>query len=230
VSERSKLRVGFVRDIAFQACWFSLLLLSPLSASAAPGALKLESIGACNEPSVPDSVRKELATNGYRVTVEGGSTVELWPRAKISPAPKMREDQTYALGASTFVGVLHSTANMRDYRGNAIPAGFYNLRYQLQPADGDHLGTSPTPDFVLLTPPAADPDPGKAYRFDELIELSRKVTGKKHPGPLNLVPPDTNEFPSVKTDSDDHTILFFKIKTESGEFPMALVIKGSTSS
>jgi hypothetical protein len=218
-----------VSNVVLLICW-SCLLLSASPANAAPGVLKLENIGACNESSVPDSVRRELAQNGYRITLEGGSTVEVWPRSKIAADPKVRDDQTYTLAPSTFVGVIHFSTSTRDYRGNAIPGGFYNLRYALQPADGDHLGTSPTPDFVLLIPPAADPEPDKAYRFDQLVELSRKVTGKRHPGPLNLAPPDTKEFPSVKTDSDDHTILFFKTKTESGELPVALVIKGTTTS
>ena len=227
---RPRIRLDLRREIALQICWFSFLLLPASLATAASGALKLESIGPCNESSVPDSIRRDLVQSGYRVTLEGNSTVEMWPSAKISAGSKARDDQTYALAPSTFVGLIHFSTNTRDYRGNAIPAGFYNLRYALQPADGDHLGTSPTPDFVLLVPPAVDPDPNKDIRFDQLVELSRKATGKKHPGPLNLVPPDAKEFPSVNTDSDDHTILFFKMKTDSGELPMALVIKGTTTS
>jgi hypothetical protein len=204
-----------------------LLLSSVARAAAAP---KLESIGPCSEASVPDSLKKELAQLGYRVTLADGSIVEFWPSAQITPAAKPREDATYNLAPSTFAGVIHFSVNTRDYRGDAIPAGFYNLRYQLQPTDGDHLGTSPTPDFLLLVPPAQDTDPNKTYSFEQLIELSGQVTGKKHPGPLNLVPPDAKTFPSVNTDSEDHTILFFKLKTQSGELPMALVIKGTTSS
>lgn len=206
----------------------SIVLL--LSAMAAAATLKLENIAACSDASVPDSVKKDLAQQGYRVTLADGSLVELWPGAQITSAAKAREDATYALAPSTFAGVIHFSNNTRDYRGDAIPAGFYNLRYQLQPTDGDHLGTSPTPDFLLLVPPPLDTDPNKTYSFEQLIELSAQATGKKHPGPLNLAPPDAKTFPSVNTDSEDHTILFFKIKTQSGELPMALVIKGTTSS
>ena len=207
---------------------FSIVLLVSATVAAAP--LKLENIGSCNETSIPDAIKKDLAQEGYRVTLADGSTVELWPRAQILPGTKGREDATYTLVPSTFAGVIHFSNNTRDYRGDAIPAGFYNLRYQLQPTDGDHLGTSPTPDFLLLVPPSVDTDPNKTYSFEQLIELSGQVTGKKHPGPLNLVPPDAKQFPSVNTDSEDHTILFFKIKTQSGELPMALVIQGTTSS
>lgn len=197
-----------------------------LAAFAAP---KVDTIGACNDASVPDSIKKALAPKGYRVTLDDSSVVELWPRAQVSTVPKAREDATYSLARSSFLGVIHFEKNTRDYRGDAIPGGFYGLRYELQPNDGDHLGTSPTPDFLLLVHPADDNDPEHIYQFQQLIDLSRQVTGKKHPAPLNLVPAEAKEFPSVTTDPDDHTILFFKIMTQSGELPMGLVVKGTTT-
>jgi len=205
------------------ACAATLLFTSV--AFAAP---KLDTIGACTESSVPDSVKKALDNHGYRVTLDDGSTVELWPRAQVSTAAKAREDATYSLLPSTFAGVIHFVKNTRDYRGDAIAAGFYNLRYELQPNDGDHLGTSPTPDFLLLVPPAGDNDPEHTYQFQQLVDLSKQITGK-HPAPLNLVPADAKDYPSVTTDPDDHIILFFKVRTQSGELPLALVVKGTTT-
>jgi hypothetical protein len=200
-----------------------------LFASFAFAVPKVDTIGACSDASVPDQIKKALAPQGYRVTLDDGSAVELWPRAQLSRGTKAREDATYALAVSAFAGVIHFEKNTRDYRGNAILAGFYNLRYGLQPNDGDHLGTSPTPDFLLLVPPAADTNPDQSFDFKALVDLSRQATGKKHPGPLNLVPADAKEFPSVTTDMDDHTILFFKVKTQSGDLPMGLVVKGTTT-
>jgi len=205
---------------------FVALFAIPTTLSAAP---KVETAGSCTEVSVPDSIKKVLATQGYRVTLDDGSVVELWPRSEVSGSSKAREDATYALPTSVFIGMIHFEKNTRDYRGDSVPAGFYNLRYALQPNDGNHLGTSPTPDFLLLTPPSADSDPEHTYSFDQLVDVSRQVTGKKHPAPLNLVPADAKEFPSVTTDPDDHTILFFKAKTQSGELSLALVVKGTTT-
>jgi hypothetical protein len=153
----------------------------------------------------------------------------LWPRAQVSTAAKSREDATYALAPSTFIGVISFDKNMRDYRGDAVPAGTYHLRYELQPNDGNHLGTSPTPDFLLLVPTAADPDPERSYSFEQLVDLSRQVTGNKHPAPLNLLPPDTKNLPLVSKDSDEHTILSLRLKTQSSDLPVALVIKGTTT-
>jgi len=200
-----------------------------LVATTAWAAIKVGTIGPCGDTSVPDSIKKVLANQGYQVTLDDGSSVELWPRAQLAASAKAREDATYGLARSTFVGVIHFEKNTRDYRGDAIPAGFYNLRYELQPNDGNHLGTSPTADFLLMVPPGTDADPEHIYTFEQLVDLSRQVTGKKHPAPLNLVPADAKEFPSVTTDPDDHTILFFKVKTPSGELPVALVVKGTTT-
>ena len=212
----------FERSLVCVGC----LLFIVTSSLAAP---KVTTIGPCTDSSLGDSVKKVLAAQGYKVTFDDGSSVQFWPRGEITAPGKAREDATYPLARSTFLGVIDYEKSTRDYRGDAIPAGYYSLRYELQPNDGDHLGTSPTPDFLLLVAPAADTDPEHAYDFQQLVDLSRQVTGKKHPAPLNLVPADAKEFPSVATDPDDHTILFFKVKTRSGDLPMALVVKGTTT-
>jgi hypothetical protein len=200
-----------------------------LTATLTSAANKVEAVGPCTDPAVPSSLQKVLATEGYRVTLNDGSTVDLWPPVQITSAVKAREDATYALTPSTFVGVIHFEKSTRDYRGNAIAAGTYNLRYELEPNDGDHLGTAPTPDFLLLVPPASDANPEQRYTFEELVALSRQVTGKKHPAPLNLVPPDAKVYPSVSSDPEDRTVLFLKIKTADGYLPLALVVKGTTN-
>jgi hypothetical protein len=190
---------------------------------------KVDKIGPLADPAIPDAVKRALAPEGYRVTLDDGSTVDLWPRAQISTASKPREDATYMFAPSIFLGVIHFAKNTRDYRGDSIPAGTYNLRYALQPSDGNHLGTSPTPDFLLLVPPSADSNPDASYSFEQLVDLSRQVTGKKHPAPFNLIPSEAREFPSVSSDTEDHTILSFKLKTQSGDLPIALVVKGTTT-
>ena len=200
-----------------------------LAATLVVAAAKLDTAGPCTDPAVSDAVKKALAAQGYRVTLDDGNVVTVWPRAEVPTAAKGRDDATYSLPVSAFVAVIHFDKDTRDYRGNAIKAGTYNLRYAIQPSDGDHLGTSPTPDFLLAVPPAADTDPAATYTFDQIVDLSRQVTGKKHPAPFNLVPPDAKQFPSVFADNEEHTILAFKVKTSSGDLPLALVVKGTTT-
>jgi len=173
-------------------------------------------------------VKQVLAGRGYQVTLDDGSTANLWPAAQIQTSGKVREDATYRLAPSTFFGVIVFAKNTRDCRGNLIPAGAYNLRYELQPNDGAHLGVTPTPDFLLLVPAAADRDPDQTYSFEQLVSLSKQVTGKNHPAPMNLVPADATQFPSVVTDAEEHTILYIKVKTQSGELSVGLVVKAPT--
>ena len=130
-------------------------------------------MGPCTDAAVADAVKKALAPQGYRVTLDDGSTVDLWPPARIQTSDKTREDATYPLAPSLFFGVIHFAKNARDSRGNAISAGTYNIRYELQPNDGNHLGTSPTPDFLLLVPAAADTNPARSYSFDRVITSQR---------------------------------------------------------
>jgi hypothetical protein len=203
-----------------------VVLMFTTIALAAP---KLETVGPCSDSSVPDAVKKALATQGYKVTLDNGDTLTVWPAAQVKQASKGRDDVIYQLTPSQFVGVIHFDKNTKDYRGNAIQAGTYNLRYEIQPSDGDHLGTAPTVDFLLLVPTAADSDPNATFNFDQMVGLSRQATGKKHPAPMNLVPPDAKQYPSVFNDNEEHTILAFKVKSQSGEVSFALVVNGTTT-
>ncbi len=204
---------------------FALVLLAATALLAAP---KVETTGPCTESAVPDPVKKVLAGQGYHVTLNDGSTANLWPAAEFKTSSKARNDATYEIAPSTFFGVIVFAKNTRDCRGNMIPAGAYNLRYELQPNDGAHLGVAPTPDFLLLVPAAADANPAQTYSFEQLVGLSKQVTGKNHPAPMNLVPADATQFPSVITDTEEHTILYIKVKTQSGELPLGLVVKAPT--
>ena len=205
-----------------------VFLLVLVAASSVLAAAKVETTGPCTESAVPDTIKKVLAAQGYRVMLDDGSAVNLWPAAQIQAISKAREDATYGFAPSTFFGVIALTKNMRDCRGNTIPAGAYNLRYELQPNDGAHLGVTLTPDFLLLVPAAADGNPSQTYSFEQLVGLSKHVTGKNHPAPMNLLPADATQFPSVVTDTEEHTILYFKVKTQSGELPVGLVVKAPT--
>ena len=95
------------------------------------------------------------------------------------------------LAESTLVGVLHYPKGGSDYRGQTISAGFYTLRYELMPSDANHLGAAPNRDFLLLVPAASDADPNAVFKFPDLVALSEKATGTRHPGPLSLVQSET---------------------------------------
>jgi len=109
-----------------------------------------------------------------------------------------------------------------------VPAGFYTLRYELIPNDGNHLGVAPSRDFLLMIPVASDSDPSKTLKLQEVIALSRQASGTKHPAPLSMLQPEGGTAAAITKDDEDHYIFSAGIKLASGEdMPFALVVKGT---
>ena len=207
---------------------FALLLLA---ASLAAQTAKLEPLGALTDAAVPDAVKKVLDTKGYRVHLSDGSALcDIWLRPQLAAAAKKGpSDALYSqVGESTLFGVISFPTAASDFRGQAIKPGFYTLRYELSPDDGNHLGVSQYRDFLLLVPAASDTDPDKVMSFDELVNLSRGGTGTRHPGPLSLLQPDSGATPSIAQNADGFWVFSAAVKLASGEnLPFGLVVKGS---
>jgi hypothetical protein len=193
---------------------------------------KVESLGPLTDAAIPEAVRAALETKGYRVRLDDSSVAaEIWFRKNLPAQPKKETpDVIYdRIAESLLVGVLHFPQASTDYRGQAVPAGFYTLRYGLIPNDGNHLGVAPSRDFLLLVPASADPGPDKALKFQELVAFSRQASRSKHPAPLSLLPAEgTGTAPAVSKDDQDHYIFSAGIKLVGGEdMPIALVVKGT---
>ena len=214
-----------------RARFLSLALIVSFSLLAAAQSGKVEAIGALTDTSVPDAVRQSLDDKGYHLTLDGPKPeCELWLRKSVPAAAKKGpEAAAYPqLTESVMVGVIHFPENAADFRGHRVPAGFYTLRYELMPDDGNHLGAAPNPDFLLLIPAASDTDPNATFKFQDLVSLSAKASGTKHPSPLSLAPPDKAGPPAVKKDDQDHWIFSSSVKLLSGEeMPLFLIVKGT---
>ena len=193
---------------------------------------KVESIGPLTDNAVPEAVRQALDAKGYRLTLDGPTPAcELWVRKSI-PAQTKKDVESVAypqLAESTLIAVIHFPQSAADVRGNSIPAGFYTLRYAIMPNDGNHLGAAPNRDFLLVIPAASDTDPGATFKSQELMTMSARSTGMKHPSPLSLVQTDSGpSTPTVSKDDQDHWIFSATTKLNSGEaLPFALVVKGT---
>jgi hypothetical protein len=193
---------------------------------------KVESIGPLIDNAVPEAVRQALDAKGYRLSLDGPTPAcELWVRKSI-PAQAKKDVESVAypqLAESTLVAVIHFPEAAADFRGQRIPAGFYTLRYAIMPNDGNHLGAAPNRDFLLVIPAASDTDPGAPFKSQELMTMSARSTGTKHPAPLSLVQTDSGpSTPTVSKDDQDHWIFSAAMKLNSGaELPFALVVKGT---
>ena len=191
---------------------------------------KIESIGPLTDSAVPEQVRQTLEAKGYRLTLDDPKPCcELWLRAKVPAQASKSTELVYPqFSESELLGVVHYPQSATDFRGNPIPAGFYTLRYELLPNDGNHLGVAPNRDFALLIPAQSDADPNATFKFQQLVDLSAKTAGTKHPSPLSLSPVDKPSSGTVIRDDQDHWIFSASLKPTSGEeLPFAIIVKGT---
>src|SRR5688572_30636315 len=132
---------------------------------------------------VPEAFAKLLAAEGVRVLApDGKPRAELWWRASLPLETKAVEGgfELGRIASGTFIGILRAAGNSSDYRDQAIEAGVYALRYFHQPADGNHLGTSDSPDFLILTSLKEEQSPDPVTTKEKLLELSVPISPSDH--------------------------------------------------
>ncbi len=214
--------------------WLALLILVflPLTGVRAAPSYKVETIGACSDSGVPEAVRNALQPQGIRVAGDSSPFCEVWLR-KVLPQTAGSTGASYStLANGTFVGVIVYRANATDYRGQVVKPGTYTLRYQTIPQDGNHLGVSPSADFLLLVPAAADKNPDSLIEFQELIRLSKQASGTNHPNPLYLTVPASAGAAVFREAEAGHWALEAKTKAKPAgggsetDFPLAIILIG----
>lgn len=192
----------------------------------------IESIGPASD-SVPAAVVQALDPHGNRLKLPDGNVIgDFWLRKSVAAETTKKDSEGLLypeLPESTLVGVISFPKATTDFRGQPIAAGTYTLRYELMPDDGNHLGVAPDRDFLLLLPVASDPDPAAHFKFEELVQLSRKATGTNHPGPMSLAQASGSS-PALKKDAEEHWIFSGVLKLDSGkDLPFALIVKGTAA-
>ncbi len=210
----------------FVLCCTVLFVLVANTLAAAP---KVERTGALPAAGVSDALRQAVGEKGYRVTLEDGWTAEFWFAKPLKTEKKDVAGALYPeLTDGEFVGVVKFAQGMSDYRGQSLPAGLYTLRYQLLPQDGNHMGVSPNPDFLLAIPVADDSRPEQGYVYRKLVALSGKSTGTGHPAVVAL---DSAGEPNnvVKNDHGDVVFTVDVPSATGSSEKLGIIIKGSAS-
>jgi hypothetical protein len=191
---------------------------------------QVERIGSLNVPGVTNSLKQAVDEKGYRIKLDGGWTADFWFAKQLKTTAKDVPGALYPeLANAEFVGVVNLPKGMTDFRGQAIPAGVYTLRYQLLPQDGNHMGVAPNPDFLLAIPAGSDPNPEQSYLYKKLVALSAKTTGTNHPSVIAL---DTAGDPSSVTVNGQGTAVFTVAVPSSGASgteKLGIVVKGTAS-
>lgn len=133
---------------------------------------------------IPEALAKLLEPGGLRLLDrEGKALCELWLRAEIPLPEKPGAEMNVRvprLAPGTFVGAMNALGGTADYRDLPIEAGLYGLRYFHQPTDGNHLGTSDSRDFLILTSLAHDTDPAPVADLQALVDLSLPISMSDH--------------------------------------------------
>ncbi len=190
----------------------------------------VERTAALSAPGASDDLKKAVEDKGYRVVLDDGWAAEFWFARALATASKESPGALYPeLSNGEFVGVVSFPKGSTDYRGQAIPAGTYTLRYQYLPQDANHMGVSPNPDFLLAIPLTDDPDPAETLPFKKLVRLSAKTTGTAHPAVIAMGTAGTPA--AVATDDEGMTILTVEVPTAvSGKTDkLGIVIKGQAT-
>jgi hypothetical protein len=172
--------------------------------------------------AVSKDIRAALSPRASRILGKDGKPfVDVWWRTKLEAGedPGGLGVDFGALLDGSVLAVLRYHVKGSDFRGFAIDPGVYTIRKVTQPEDGDHLGASDTRDFVVVCPVDEDT---KLERLGtkKAIELSTKVTKKKHPATLYLIRPfdESKEFPRLGED-EDRDLLYLDVELETLPVP-----------
>lgn len=182
---------------------------------------------------VAAELKRTLAPESFTVERQGASLYRFWLRANI-PATGADNPLGYdKIDEGTFVGVVEVFSDkLEDYRAQGLKPGVFTLRMGIQPADGNHMGTAPTSEFLCLCPAKKD-EKLEAIKHDPLMKLSKEAAGTGHPTVLYLQPfsePPTFSLPAINANSDQQVVLNLRAKgtyqEKSFDFPLGMVVIG----
>jgi hypothetical protein len=212
----------------------AMLLFAAAALAQAPSATKIDS------PAPTDAVAPEIAAllqpTGVKVAKGAQTIIELWPAKEWAVAADAVTggEVLYPLTPGQLIGVARYARKGNDFRDQDIPAGVYVVRYAQQPVDGAHVGTSPTRDFLALSPAAKDRQ-AAALDYKTLVDTSKQTTGTEHPAILSLQKSESGGEPlAAREDSEKQwTILRFVGKAKQGsavkDLPLEVVVVGKAA-
>lgn len=196
---------------------------------AAPPKWTVKTLEAAPPTELSAEVQAALARTGFELHDAAGQPVaRFWPRKEL-PIENKGASGYAALGEGLLVGVVQWLQPWTDYRKQKVKPGVYTLRFAHQPTDGDHMGTAPYNEFLLLIPAALDQHI-KPLAVEELHELSGKSVGRKHPSMMLLFPNRKgSSAPQLTLRPQEHLTLDFAVPQQGGgAFGLAITVFGHT--
>ena len=188
---------------------------------------------AAPKAELSESIATQLAPTGLRV-IRGStrSVCDIWLCKEWAvKAPAKGDDIIYPFTPGQLIGVVRYARKGSDFRDQDISKGIYTLRYAQQPVNGDHVGTSPTRDFLLLVKASVDKSVAK-IDYKKLTEASSEAVESTHPGLLSLQRLK-GDAPIRNDEQHDWWIVRLKGKVKMGDVlkdqPLDVVIVGQAA-
>ncbi len=186
-----------------------------------------------------DPVRAVLSDKTVQVLDDQGKLFcEVWFRKDVpvkATADELKKGVTYTkIEEGTVMGAVRFAQPWQSFRKQNIKPGLYTLRLGIQPMDGDHMGSAPFSEFLLLCPAADDKNPA-AIPHKKLTELSGKaLPGGNHPVVLLMFPNAKPEAtPQLSNKGSGVWALMWKTEaaagSDKGVMGLGLVLFGVTT-
>lgn len=174
-------------------------------------------------------IAEQLSETGFTVKRSETSTLcNIWfcKEWKVASDFEATDELLYPFTPGQLIGVIQYKRRGGDFRDQDINRGVYTLRYAQQPVDGNHEGTSPTRDFLLVVTAERDKSP-EVMDVRKLYTASAEAAESSHPGLLLMqaVPADADvSSPSIRTSDDEWSIVRLWGTAVGGEKPKKLAM------
>ncbi|MCS7167589.1 MAG: hypothetical protein RMI91_06190 [Gemmatales bacterium] len=223
------------RTLALLGCTLAYCSTAAILFGQAGGyAAKVEKVDPPKELS--QAIASVLANEAVRVTDSKGQVLcEIWWRKNVplAKAPTHPTASYRDMTETTLVGVIRWVQPGSDYRKQKIKPGVYTMRLAYQPEDGDHMGTAPYTEFLLLTPSNLDERAEPLDSAKALHELSANAAGSNHPAVFLLFPGKSVAQAEIRDEGNGHFVLHVVLSAEHGgktfALPVALTLIGHSS-
>ncbi len=165
----------------------------------------------------------QFEAQGVKVMRGSRTSSEIWLCKNIETMADFKPtgERIYPFQQGQLIGLIHYPRKSNDFRNQEVQSGWYTLRFELQPVDGNHVGTSPTRDFFLMSK-AENDQPGKKWETKALLAASAEVSGGSHPAMISLQRAEkSEEKTSLRHDEEkDWWVLRMIAKGQAGGKPM----------
>ncbi|MCS6852332.1 MAG: hypothetical protein NZ700_14300 [Gemmataceae bacterium] len=217
----------------------TLTVVAVLSVPAAdPTKWTVKAVTAPPPKEVREAIRSLLTDQALQVVDEQGKLVgEFWLRKEVpvkASAADLKKGLAYRdIEQTTLFGVVRFPNGWSDFRKQKVKPGVYTLRLAFQPMDGDHMGTAPFNEFLLLSPAAVDVKPD-LMEFKALFEMSCKAAAGSHAAILLLYPNDTPA-PQPQLAAKEGNLLVLNTRAQlsadgqKADLGLGLVVEGKTT-